>query len=330
MVVIYHIFSYRLVPVRDGSEVKWLKEGVALFFAISGYVMVSSTGRRPVTPASFLWKRIKRIAPLYWVTTLCVAAAAAQPAWRTVVGSLFFLPILNPESGAITPPLLDVGWTLNFEMAFYLLFALSLLTPRPVAIRAIVVSLVMLWLTEVLLSARPPLIAYYGQSFLLDFAAGCLIAFLGIRSPAWMLPLGFFLLAMAPNLVGDRVLSATIPAALCLSSSLSLERSLKKMQPIVLMADASYALYLTHIFVIVGFLGIVAAGKGDTLTLVAALAACLVAGILVHRHIELPLKRLVDVTEGRLRSSAVGRRTAHHLLPGDVIQSHTAPPGEAG
>jgi exopolysaccharide production protein ExoZ len=41
-----------------------------------------------------------------------------------IVASLFFIPVRSPSSGEIWPVLVQ-GWTLNFEMFFYLIFALS-------------------------------------------------------------------------------------------------------------------------------------------------------------------------------------------------------------
>ncbi len=50
--------------------------GVDLFFVISGFVMVLTTSKRPVTPVQFLLNRAIRIVPLYWILTLAVFAIA--------------------------------------------------------------------------------------------------------------------------------------------------------------------------------------------------------------------------------------------------------------
>lgn len=64
MVIVYHVFSHRLVPVPNAGAVVWLKQGVGIFFVISGYVMVSSTARGDVSAGQFLWRRLRRIAPI--------------------------------------------------------------------------------------------------------------------------------------------------------------------------------------------------------------------------------------------------------------------------
>lgn len=44
--------------------------GVDLFFVISGFIMWTTTGRRQIGPQEFMWHRILRIVPLYWLFTL--------------------------------------------------------------------------------------------------------------------------------------------------------------------------------------------------------------------------------------------------------------------
>lgn len=301
MVVLYHIFSYHLVAVDNGQGLRWLQEGVALFFAISGYVMVSSTQAKELSPASFLWRRIKRIVPLYWLATFCVISGSRLPEWRHILASLFFVPAADPQTGVIDPPILDVGWTLNFEMAFYLLFAFSMLLPRRTAFWTLACTLVLLSFSSLLFDARPSFLAYYGQSFLLDFVAGMLIAHYRVRMPACCFPIGFILLALLPQWTEMRLLSATIPSALILASALSLDRRLPEWRLFTLLGEASYAIYLSHLFVVVGFLSVIGVDNGRALTLAAALFGAVMTGILVHLYLELPLKALVENSEAGLR-----------------------------
>jgi peptidoglycan/LPS O-acetylase OafA/YrhL len=46
-----------------------------------------------------------------------------------MAGSLFFIPMINPNSG-LPQPVVEPGWTLNYEMFFYRLFAVSLTAPE--------------------------------------------------------------------------------------------------------------------------------------------------------------------------------------------------------
>lgn len=89
--------------------------GVPVFFVISGFVMGLQRfeqGREGTW--QFTAKRIARVAPIYWAVTLVFAFL--HPVYTTdhVVRSLLFLagkPVVGP------------GWTLEYEMFFYLAFA---------------------------------------------------------------------------------------------------------------------------------------------------------------------------------------------------------------
>ena len=107
-----------------------------IFFVISGFVMMLSSGRllEKAHPARlFLWRRALRILPLYWLVTAvklvlitihpALSVRGRPSAWH-IVASFLFIPSLNPE-GEVRP-LITPGWTLSFEMMFYVLFALSL------------------------------------------------------------------------------------------------------------------------------------------------------------------------------------------------------------
>ncbi|MDD0974880.1 acyltransferase family protein [Pseudomonas fontis] len=106
--------------------------GVDIFFVISGFIMVYSTGGRPGGARSaleFLAKRFSRIWPLYAFGTALYVLFLMYLGWMTTgeyiktALSLVFYPV-SPA------PALDVGWTLNIEMYFYLVFAVCLFFDR--------------------------------------------------------------------------------------------------------------------------------------------------------------------------------------------------------
>ena len=103
--------------------------GVDIFFVISGFIICFVADDR--RPAEFMWDRIARVVPLYWLLTLAATAVAfidpslfkstiADPA--LVLQSLLFIPFV--KANLTMQPVLFVGWTLNYEMFFYLVFAL--------------------------------------------------------------------------------------------------------------------------------------------------------------------------------------------------------------
>lgn len=112
-------------PVAD-----WLAQvAVVLFFTVSGFVMVVSSRRLFGTADGtrrFLVNRAVRVLPPYWIATLLFLFAANQSAagWSDIIRSFLLIPYWT--SGQPLPlPLLWPGWTLFFELVFYLLFGLG-------------------------------------------------------------------------------------------------------------------------------------------------------------------------------------------------------------
>jgi peptidoglycan/LPS O-acetylase OafA/YrhL len=118
--------------------------GVDLFFIISGFIMIVSTNKSAAEYScqdvfNFYIKRGIRIAPIYWALTLFAAfllyvypegfSFRSKPELKWVIDSLLFIPAVT--SDGLPSPVLGVGWTLNFEVYFYLIFGVSLLTRSP-------------------------------------------------------------------------------------------------------------------------------------------------------------------------------------------------------
>jgi len=107
------------------------QSGVDLFFVISGFVIVTVTkGRfaRSGEMMRFLWGRLTRIYPTYWIYFfLTVAIFLVKPNWvnstqghqTQFVSSFLLLP-----SNQL--PLVMVAWSLIHELWFYLVFAVLL------------------------------------------------------------------------------------------------------------------------------------------------------------------------------------------------------------
>lgn len=167
-----------LIPVWDAGSF-----GVWLFFVISGFVMTTSTqGKRGLHAAIYFFKRrIQRIVPIYWITTaLKILAVYIAPAatissaldFNHIVASFFFIPSINIE-GEIKP-ILPVGWTLNFEMFFYLIFGTSLIFSRPAALAfvALIIFAIASYIEDPSWSVP---IRYYSSHLVLLFAWGMIL-----------------------------------------------------------------------------------------------------------------------------------------------------------
>lgn len=139
---------------------------VDLFFLISGFLFVALL-KEDARPSTFLLDRIARIVPIYWFVTLLTfgffysgilsgewrpwiwAGHLFMGDWALLFKSLFFIPTFSPMTNDILP-LVPQGWTLNFEMEFYFLFALALFASR----RWIVPGLTALFVAMVILGDR--------------------------------------------------------------------------------------------------------------------------------------------------------------------------------
>ena len=119
--------------------------GVDIFFFISGFIIFISIDKSGYydKPFTFLKKRLLRIIPLYFlVTTLFILMNVTLKSFHaerdanipvdmsimTVLKSYLFIPIT--VNGDYRDPLVFLGWSLNFEMLFYILTFFVLLIFR--------------------------------------------------------------------------------------------------------------------------------------------------------------------------------------------------------
>jgi exopolysaccharide production protein ExoZ len=248
----------------------WGTCGVDLFFVISGFVMVHTTSGKPVTPSQFALNRIIRIVPLYWGLTIAVFLVAllmpsllksTQADWLELVKSLLFVPF--EKSNGQVQPMLFLGWTLNYEMFFYALFAISLvitsLHKRMAAMALILVSLV---IAGAVLQPQGVVIRFYTNSILLEFLFGMGLAYAkslyDLRRVAMVWPILALIVALVLSVYApaagasgwNQIYARGLPAALVVLAAVVLEARGKfhSSNALLLLGAASYMLYLTHPF----------------------------------------------------------------------------------
>lgn len=321
LVVLFHL---RIVEARFGagepllpSFVRFADAGVDLFFVISGFVMVTVASGRYGSPAQagrFLARRTWRIVPPYWFyTTLVVVLMLVAPdavnssyADQGIVASY----LLWPQAQL---PLLTVGWTLIHEMYFYLAMAVAIAFLRE---RHLPVFL-LCWATLVtigqvaLADGAHPVTALLLNAMTLEFIGGALVAVywrrLGTRmSVAWValgamgFATGLFVLDQAGTQAPGPVLRTLLfgtAGVLVVAGAATLERLDRWQAPrwLATVGEASYSLYLSHVFVISAagrlwhWSGLNTTGTQHALFVLATLLACIVAGQVSYRWLELPL-----------------------------------------
>lgn len=295
--------------------------GVDVFFVISGFIMVYASRPifgKPEARGIFLARRIARIAPLYWtVTTLYLGIALVAPfvlnqpppsAWM-VIASYLFIPATRPDG--LVQPLYSLGWTLNYEMFFYALFALVIVLPLRSALVRLMAILVGLALVGYLTRLPGPL-AFWTDPIILEFALGAGLGWLQSRgvtlgkASRWALALiGLALLGLASSdLVGagpfSRPVVWGIPAALLVAAAALREDRAETVSPFTrfcaFLGDISYAIYLIHPFVIRGASEVaVRSGMAGLIGpigfIIVAMAGTLIAAWVVHQAFEKPATR---------------------------------------
>ena len=273
MVVLHHVLHQ-----SPGFLAVWSTEagqaGVDLFFVISGFVMVFVTHERERSPGQFLAMRAVRIIPVYWFFTLAAAlmifslprlVRSTELSVSHIVFSLLFIPH-QAEDGLLNP-IIKQGWTLNYEAFYYVLFALAIAIWASRRVTLAVGALTVLaaigyWMEFTNYSLGTP--RFYFNNIILEFALGMLIAraFLGGKlgwinssAAAIMVVTGFIaLFALDPFFAyPTRVLVYGIPAAIIVIGALAFEgrSGVPKISLLEFTGDASYSIYLVHIFPIV-------------------------------------------------------------------------------
>lgn len=282
--------------------------GVDLFFVISGFIM-AYVGRDDQTPLAFLRARALRVVPLYWIVTLLTVAERRMGDLPHIAQSLVFWPHVGPDGPGY--PVVIVGWTLNFEAFFYAIFALSLLLAPAKRLAALTLALAALGVAGAILHPGVNSPTSVVSSLLLEFLAGiwlCRAWRRGLlRSAAPLLPLGLALLAAQLGLAQEpttwRWLVWGVPAALVVAGALGLEASgrLPRLAPLLVLGNASYALYLTHVLVLHAFRPALLPLPA-VVALPIVVAACIAAGWLLHAGVEKPATRWLSSRLGAGRA----------------------------
>ncbi len=315
MVVAHH--ATIMLWQRNGLPIgNWIQgaAGVDIFFVISGFVMTISAVplRGTAHPArTFLARRIERIVPLYWLVTAAkVLVLVAVPTLAVnalggpghVVASFLFWPSLSPQN--TVEPVVVVGWTLNFEVMFYALFAVALAF-RGSVLKVLAPILLAIGLLRLVVqpSVGFPL-GWYENTLVLEFLSGILLAsFLPwVRKlPATLAVLlvlcGFYFLTSMvwPNFSFWRGLGWGLPATAIVCGAIALERRLGRQMPRwgLALGDASYSIYLVHGFALpAAGLILQSLGAGSHaiwLGMILSVALSTLFGLLVYRWVELPI-----------------------------------------
>ncbi len=325
-----------VVAARRGAEapapgMDWTF-GVDVFFVISGFIMVYVSGKdfaRPGAAWEFLRRRLIRIVPLYWtLTTIMLVVGLFLPQLLAIpLGSLSYIVssyLFIPEwrVGAPEPeirPLLALGWTLNYEMLFYVALAGVMFLPVRRAIAVLTALFTAAVAARFAFDIQQTQLMFWSDPIILEFLMGCYLAL--ARQAGWRLPVTAALLLATAGIAGLvlnagsaaelRPLLIGVPALMLLAAA-ALGPTLPKgasTRFAILLGDASYALYLSHPLVIRSLreIWLRFADPAWPLWLYALLCviAASLAAIPIYLLFERPVTRLL---QGKTRGSSVAAK----------------------
>lgn len=310
--------------------------GVDLFFVISGFIMLHTNWSRigqPLAGQDFLWRRALRIYPFYWLCLAVVAVAHAFGLFKALVfspGSVAASLVLYPSGSRLVMP---VAWTLVFEVYFYVVFALWIRVPSARGLLlGVPLTMAALGVAALLLPDSATR-SFLTNPIMLEFLFGVGLAWLYRKGRRPSSPLVYSLVALAlfslaslwnpwsaPEITGGlsehvRFFAWGVPAALMTWGWLAPLRAQGRLwRWLGLLGNASYALYLTHTFVMTSLARAlkserVAHSLPPWLAVVAAVCVSLLLAWLAHNCVEEPLNQRLRELYSRYRA----RRSAAAL-----------------
>lgn len=301
-------------PITDLTRIPW-QSGVDLFFIVSGFIMYY-LGRdrfaRPGAPREFIVHRIVRITPTYWITTtalLIIMVAQEHLVRRSglnagmIIGSYTFLPL--PDTDGTFFPIFGGGWTLNFEMFFYAMFAIALHFGRRTGMAFLVLLFTALAAIGMATRIDAPILVFYTQPIILEFLYGMLLAHFFLRNVRFGMPVRLLLIAAGILLLSaaghlglkddyTRPFWAGIPGLL-IAAGFVLGKDMDKHSPLARLfiegGGLSYALYLTHMFSVrsVSILWAKLHLPLGWAFILAAFPVAMIAAYAFYRFVEIPL-----------------------------------------
>jgi peptidoglycan/LPS O-acetylase OafA/YrhL len=266
--------------------------GVDIFFIISGFVIAFVVSKET---NYFLIKRLFRIAPLYIIATAIMVIACmlfpekinhAVANFPAFIKSILFIPYKIETKFEPSGPILGQGWTLNYEMFFYLIMTICIIIAKNKKNLGIICASVLaaIFLILNILDSDIFILKYYQESLFPEFIYGIILYYIykyfknknkdyilvknnilnmvifgimGFVSFAYMFGDGIY----TWHKINNRNVYGGIPSAFLVFAFLNLENQINKENKFIKfcinLGDSSYALYLFHTFILMFFTRIV-------------------------------------------------------------------------
>lgn len=338
-VVLHHVAGY----LKESNHLHFLGgycrigfAGVDLFFVISGFIIHFTSKSYLNTPSKLgeYWKkRTIRVYPIYWIVTTGIfffqfllpllneraALNTGYPMeWLEFVKTYLLLPV----HFAINP----VSWTLSYELFFYLMFSLLIISKRLWVVPAGVLLFSAWHIFVEQYQHRTFGYNYYNfffSSYNIEFFLGYLLFIVydkGLFSmPTWLAWLGVacslgMIISFGYGVVdGDyykRFVIFGLTSVLLLHSLLKLEEAQQlTIHPLfIVLGDASYIIYLIH-FPLIFFMNkllllthIQLSNQGLINYSYLIVLVIMGLGVLLHKYLEVPMNTYLMQISSRLKT----------------------------
>jgi exopolysaccharide production protein ExoZ len=333
LVVLHHLGFAMAAPKYFGAAIFKIPflfgdSGVEFFFVLSGFIITWAHFNdfgRPAGLVKYLRKRAVRIYPTYWMVFAAVyLLAQASPVLRstlpedfsTLLKSLALLPQDPAVVGGNGSPVLIVAWSLQYEICFYALIAIFIVS-RPLGVLACIPLLINFAACRFDACSFPR--GFFSNNLILLFGLGALIAYCGKNSLGMKRPVvvaviaatAFISFGVFEAVVGtdtlpvDRRLVYGILSGVAIFALVQAEGSGQlrvKNRWMSLLGDSSYCLYLIHyplisvlckLMIFVGLAGT----AGALIAYPLILCACISASLAFHLWVESPLLRALSLRQ---------------------------------
>jgi exopolysaccharide production protein ExoZ len=264
-VVLFHAIAaagQRGLPLKLVPWYVYGAQGVDLFFVISGCVIYYTVEASGLNGSAFLARRMQRLLPLYWAFTFLMFAigvmlpgafSRANGNWMTVGNLIASTLFISVPTGRQT--IVFVGWTLEFEVLFYLSTAALLFTGRrPWTILGVGFSIAVV----IGRALHPPIgwLQFLTSPLMLEFVMGIVIGEWLFKRHLNRLVVGSLAVALIACIPSYdevwRVVVGGLPAAALVF--LAVRADLKSMigktvfaRALMVFGDASYSIYLVQV-----------------------------------------------------------------------------------
>ena len=274
---------------------EWGANGVDIFFVISGFVMIYSQINNPKTIVNFYKSRLLRIVPIYWLITFTIIILFTifpdifrtfETDFKKSISSFLFTSQLVTNEF----PIINVGWTLEWEMLFYLIFGISIYFKK---LERIVLFIFFSMIIIFLISKN---------LFFLEFFVGVIIGYIYFKFKInhfialIILIIGVISLSLSidqsSQIVSyDRFIIWGLPSALIVFGAVNTKPLNNKI--FFYLGNASYSIYLVQVLTIPAFYKAIDLLKinlnNDVLSIICLLSS-VIFGCFFHTFVEKKLK----------------------------------------